>query len=213
MLSIFDKKIKGKRVAIVGNLTPPTDLSEEIDNHDIVIRLNNFYNYDSGLVGKKVDMLFVTPTETWKKMTPQQRHEDVIRQQKPDVFAVKHYTRIDDEVKRNHFCGCKIYKFGQDKLQNSQIYTTGTAALRILTMCADFTCDCYCFSLDDNWQQYIATYAKHYAKNMDKEEQYRREWIEILKNKKMYDDSINLITEEESLGIAQNEEKNKGSEF
>jgi hypothetical protein len=29
----------------------------------------------------------------------------------------------------------------------------------------------------------------------------------------MYDDSINLITEEESLGIAQNEEKNKGSEF
>jgi hypothetical protein len=55
-------------------LTPTSNLSKEIDSHDIVIRLNHFYNYDSGLVGKKVDMLFVTPTMAWKKMSPQERH-------------------------------------------------------------------------------------------------------------------------------------------
>lgn len=193
MLSIFDKKIQGKRVAIVGNLTPTEDLSEEIDNHDIVIRINHFYNYDSGLVGKKVDMLFVTPTETWKKMSPQERHEHVIREQKPDVFAVKHYTRIDNEIKNNHFRGCKIYKFEQDKLKNSQVYTTGTAALRILTNCADFTCDCYCFSFDEEWKNYIDNDAKHYARNMDNEEKYRREWIEMLNSKRFFNNTIHPV--------------------
>ena len=44
MLTKFQKMIEGKRVAIVGNMTPSEDLSEEIDNHDIVIRINHFYN-------------------------------------------------------------------------------------------------------------------------------------------------------------------------
>ena len=183
MAGIFKKMVQGKRVAIVGNLTPTKDLSEEIDNHDIVIRINHFYNYDSGLVGKKVDMLFVTPTETWKKMNSSIRHEEIIREQKPTVFAVKHWRRIDNIIRENHFKGCKIYKFEQDMLQNSQIYTTGTASLKILSNCENFTCDCYCFSFDDDWKNYIDTDAKHYKARMDAEETLRRELIENLSKK------------------------------
>mgnify|MGYP003292519574 CR=1 FL=1 len=146
MLGKFQEMVQGKRVAIVGNLTPEKDLSEEIDNHDIVIRLNHFYNYDSGLVGKKVDMLFVTPTDTWKKMTPEERHENIIHEQKPLIFAVKHHQRIDNAIKNNHFKGCKIYKFEQDMIKGSQVFTTGTASLRILTNCENFICNCFCFS-------------------------------------------------------------------
>jgi hypothetical protein len=181
----FREMINGKRVAIVGNLTPTVDLSQEIDNHDIVIRINHFYNYDSGLVGKKVNMLFVTPTETWKKMSPEERHENIIREQKPDIFVIKHWIRITDDVKENHFCNCKIYRFGQDMIRGTQVFTTGTAALRILTNCDNFTCDCYCFSFEDNWKNYINTEAKHYSELMTLEEQKRKEWIETLKNKKI----------------------------
>ena len=146
MLTKFQKMIEGKRVAIVGNMTPSEDLSEEIDNHDIVIRINHFYNYDSGLVGKKVDMLFVTPTDRWKKMSAEERHEGVIREQQPMVFAVKHYQRLDNEVMKRHYKGCRLFKFEQNLIMGTQVYTTGTAALRILTNCENFICDCYCFS-------------------------------------------------------------------
>lgn len=193
MLGKFQQMVQGKRVAIVGNLTPSEDLSEVIDNHDIVIRLNHFYNYNSGLVGKKVDMLFVTPTDRWKKMSAEERHEDVIREQKPLIFAVKHSQRIDKEVREKHFCNCKIYKFEQDMVRGSQVFTTGTAALRILTNCENFTCDCYCFSFDADWKNYIGTEAKHYDKNMELEERKRHEWIEMLSEKKMFDDSINPV--------------------
>ena len=190
MLGKFQEMIQGKRVAIVGNLTPEKDLSEEIDDHDIVIRLNHFYNYDSGLVGKKVDMIFVTPTDAWKKMTPEERHENIIREQKPLIFAVKHHQRIDNIIKNNHFKGCKIYKFGQDMIKGSQVFTTGTTSLRILTNCNNFTCDCYCFSFDEDWKKYIDTEAKHYSGMMTLEEQKRKEWIEILKNKKILKEGL-----------------------
>ena len=110
-------------------------------------------------------------------MSAEERHEEVIREQKPLIFAVKHSQRIDKEVREKHYCGCKIYKFEQDMLKNSQIYTTGTAALRILTNCENFTCDCYCFSFDADWKNYIDTDAKHYGKTMDLEERKRHEWI------------------------------------
>ena len=193
MLGKFQQMIQGKRVAIVGNLTPKKDLSQEIDNHDIVIRLNHFYNYDSGLVGKKVDILFVTPTDGWKKMSPEERHEYVIKEQKPSIFVVKHSERIDDIIRKNHFCGCEIFKFAQDLIRGSQVFTTGTASLRILTNCENFTCDCYCFSFDDEWKHYVDTEAKHYASNMNMEERKRCEWIEKLKKKRIFDDNINPV--------------------
>ena len=182
--------VQGKRVALVGNLTPDTDLSEEIDNHDIVIRINHFYNYDSNLVGKKLDMLFVTPTDAWKRMSADKRHEALIQEKKPKVFAVKHWLRIDKQIKENHFKGCKIYKFEDDMLQGSQIYTTGTASLKILSNCENFTCDCYCFSEGDKWNQYIATEAQHYSKNKDKEAEIRQKLLSTLENKKMFSNEI-----------------------
>ena len=126
-------------------------------------------------------------------MSAEERHEDVIRKQKPLIFAVKHHQRIDEEVKRRHFCGCKIYKFEQDMVKGSQVFSTGTAALRILTNCENFTCDCYCFSFDADWKKYIDTEAKHYGKNMDLEERKRHEWIEMLSEKRIFDDSINPV--------------------
>ena len=183
MAGIFKNLVNGKSVAIVGNLTPTTNLSNEIDNHDIVIRINNFYNYDSNLVGKKVDMIFMTPTERWKNMSPQERHEHIIREQQPIIFAVKHHKRLDYYTRINHLCNCKIYKFDQDMLMNSQIYTTGTAALQILSNCDNFTCDCYCFSFNDDWKSYINNYASHYKKYLSQEETKRTELFNILSKK------------------------------
>lgn len=76
--------IEGKRVAIVGNMTPSEDLSEEIDAHDVVIRVNNFYNYDSGKVGKKVSALLLSGTSAWMNEAPkgQSLHEEIISEKK-----------------------------------------------------------------------------------------------------------------------------------
>lgn len=52
--------LEGKDVVIVGNKEEEEDKSEEIDSGDVVIRINNFYNYGSGKVGKRVDALILT---------------------------------------------------------------------------------------------------------------------------------------------------------
>lgn len=83
LLEIFD----GRTVAIVGNGEEQEDHSAEIDACDVVVRFNHFYNYDSGHVGKKVDVIIQTFTTAWVKA--EQKHADVIKAQKPKIFCGK----------------------------------------------------------------------------------------------------------------------------
>jgi hypothetical protein len=68
--SDFIKLVKGKRIAIVGNGDVDKDYSEEIDKADVVIRFNNFYNYQSNKVGKRVDALVLTGTSALHDKLP-----------------------------------------------------------------------------------------------------------------------------------------------
>jgi len=57
--------LNGKRIAIVGNSAVGRNYSNEIDSADVVIRFNHFYNYDSGLVGRRVDIVLQTVAQAW----------------------------------------------------------------------------------------------------------------------------------------------------
>lgn len=186
-LSTFENIINGKKVALVGNGFVDENLSEEIDSHDIVIRMNHFYNYDSGNVGKKVDVIFTTPTPIWANMPPDIRHWDVIQEQQPTVFVLKHEQRVDNTIINNHYKGCKIYGFSPDYIKGEGIYTTGTCALNVLSQCINFECDIYGFSFDNKkWKEYIATSAQHYAKTYDEEATKRLEYLKKVKEKHIF---------------------------
>lgn len=185
-LSQFENLINGKTVALVGNGPINENLSEEIDSHDVVIRLNHFYNYDSGNVGKKVNAIFATPTLFWAEMGPEERHWDIIQEQKPLVFILKHEQRIDGEIISNHYKGCKIYGFTPDYIKNEGIYTTDTCALNVLSQCINFQCDVYGFTFDKDWKSYITSSALHYFKTYKKEEVKRFEYIEKIKSKRIF---------------------------
>lgn len=185
-LSHFENLINGKTVALVGNGPVNENLSEEIDAHDIVIRVNHFYNYDSGNVGKKISAIFATPTPFWAEMGPEERHWDVIQEQKPMVFILKHEQRITKDIINNHYKGCKIYGFSPDYIKNEGIYTTGTCALNVLSQCTNFSCDVYGFSFDKDWKNYITSSALHYSKTYLEEAEKRLEYINIIKSKKIF---------------------------
>lgn len=185
-LSKFESIINGKTVALVGNGFVDEDLSEEIDSHDVVIRINHFYNYDSGNVGKKVNVIFTTPTPIWAMMGPEERHWNIIQEQKPDIFVLKHEQRIDKNIMENHYKGCKIYGFSPDYIKGEGIYTTGTCALNVLSQCINFKCDIYGFSFNKDWKQYICSSALHYSKTYLEEEEKRHEYVEKIKSKYIF---------------------------
>ena len=185
-LSQFENIINGKTVALVGNGPVTEDLSEEIDSHDVVIRINHFYNYDSGNVGKKVDVIFATPTPIWANMPPDARHWDVIQKQQPTVFILKHEQRVNNEIINNHYKGCKIYGFTPDYIKGEGIYTTGTCALNVLSQCINFKCDVYGFSFKQDWKYYIYSNAMHYSKTADEEETKRLEYLNIVKSRDIF---------------------------
>lgn len=185
-LTQFENLINGKTVALVGNGPINENLSEEIDSHDIVIRINHFYNYDSGNAGKKVDAIFATPTPFWAELPPEERHQDIIEQQKPLVFILKHEQRIDNNIIKNHYKGCKIYGFSPDYIKGEGIYTTGTCALNVLSQCINYQCDVYGFTFEKDWKLYISSAALHYSKTYLEEEKKRYEYINAIKNKKIF---------------------------
>ena len=186
MLTKFEQLIQGKTVALVGNNTPQTDLSEEIDNHDVVIRLNHFYNISSNKVGKKVDAIITTPTMTWKLMTDEERNYKIIQEQHPTIFVAKHYQRIDNKIRNHHYKGCEIHELDRTLTDWTEIYTTGTMALYALTKCYNFKVDCYCFSFDDDWKSYIDEFATHYQRTQNKEEKFRKSLLDKLKFKQLF---------------------------
>lgn len=81
------QKLNGRKVAIVGNGNVREDCSVEIDSADVVVRFNHFYNYDSGKVGKRVDIVMQTITPVWERS--EGKHIDILDRYRPEVFLVR----------------------------------------------------------------------------------------------------------------------------
>lgn len=159
--------ISGKTVAVVGNGPELEDHSKEIDACDMVIRFNHMYNYESGMVGKRVDIIMQTFTSAWMR-APNKKMNEILKQ-RPEVFLVKqpeNYTQ---------FChapyGPTIRVNKAFSLFNPwSPFTTGGAALCYLANFATNTeFKVFGFPSDDRWTKYIETDAHWYKAIADNE--------------------------------------------
>ena len=123
LLEIFD----GRTVAIVGNGEEAQDCSAEIDACDIVLRFNHFYNYDSGRVGKKVDVIIQTFTTPWVKA--ENKHADVIKAQQPKIFCGKKPEQFHPAEVASFLGGDICVSDWTSELRPWMKYTTGGAFL------------------------------------------------------------------------------------
>lgn len=179
MLHEFLEIIDGRKVAIVGNGEVAEDKSAEIDSADIVIRFNHFYNYDSGKVGKKVDVIIQTFTGAW--VNSKNKHEDVIRAQMPKIFNGKrpelyNPAQVADFLSPD-ICISDLYP----ELEPYTRFTTGGAFLAWISSKkrnAEFKV--YGFPRGEAADKYFATDAKHYAKVKDEELAAQTRAISIL---------------------------------
>jgi hypothetical protein len=152
----------GKTVAVIGNGTVDKDYSEEIDSADVVIRLNNFYNYQSGKVGKRVDALVISNLCACMQVSPDGKptQDDIILKYLPKVFIA---TETENQALNNihpRYDRCE-----KNKLQNKASdlrYTTGTILLKMLSEMDNINVKLYGFDTENNWNNYLNTYAKHH---------------------------------------------------
>lgn len=160
-------KLYGKRIAIVGNGPVFKDYSEEIDQADIVIRFNHFYRYESGLTGKRVDIVAQTFAKAW--FDAQYKHEDIIRKYNAEVFIIKRPDNYLPDV--HHFYGNDIKVSNMCRyFERYAKFTTGGCFLIWLSQnLENAEVKVYGFESGDTWKQYIETDAKHYADVADEE--------------------------------------------
>lgn len=156
--------IKGKRVAVVGNGSVDKDYSNEIDSADVVIRFNNFYNYDSGNVGKKVDALILTGTSACHDKLPDglTDHKEIIQTYFPSLFLLSEIQNQRITKVHPRFNGCEIKMLGNPSWLLP--LTSGTIVLKMLADYDDVKVNCYGFSNGEEWSSYNETYNKHHKK-------------------------------------------------
>ena len=152
--------LNGKTIAIVGNGNIAVNYSNEIDSADIVIRFNHFYNYDSGNVGKKIDVVIQTITPVWEKA--QNKHVEQIKAQRPEIFLCKNHFPYTTNVHK--FYGNRVRVNNTTKwFDPYSQYTTGTTFLRYLAdHLTNAKVKCYGFQDENDWQRYLMTDAKNY---------------------------------------------------
>lgn len=164
LLEIFD----GRTVAIVGNGEETEDHSAEIDACDVVVRFNHFYNYDSGKVGKKVDVIIQTFTSAW--IQAENKHADIIKAQQPRIFCGKKPAQYSPaEVAKFLGPDICISDWSSELLPWAK-YTTGGAFLCWLASKprnAKFRV--FGFPRGEAADRYFAGDAKHYAQLKDEE--------------------------------------------
>lgn len=165
--------LNGKRIAIVGNSAVSRDYSNEIDSADVVIRFNHFYNYDSGLVGRRVDIVLQTVAQAWyDAVNAGKAHINIVQQQRPAIFLVKRPDHYNTNVHKVYGKGIRVDN-GTNWFQPWWKYTTGTCALCYLAQnLTNAEVRVYGFSnegYEDNWLNYIATDAKHYGEVANEE--------------------------------------------
>lgn len=173
--------IKDKSVAIVGNADVDKDYSEEIDNHDIVIRLNNFYNIDSGKVGKKVSALLLSGTSAWQSVAPngQSLHEDIISEQNPQIFLLTETSNQKIENLHMRYKDCPREMLG-NKTSDLR-YTSGTVLLKMIAKVKGYSkISLYGFDKGSNWKDYVKGNASIHEGVFSEEEQLRMKLFEEL---------------------------------
>lgn len=185
MKTRLTQKLEGKTIAIVGSSDVDKDYSAEIDSADVVIRFNHFYNYDSGKVGKKVDIVLQTVAGAWFDAVKENRaHIDIVKAQRPNVVLVKrpdHYTTdvhaiYGDQIRIDNLA------FAFEPWAK---FTTGTAALCYLAAnLENAKVRCYGFATGDDplWQKYLETDAKHYQGTATEERPAQQEAIRHLES-------------------------------
>lgn len=184
MLTELLEIIDGRKVAVVGNGIEDENHSAEIDGADIVIRFNHFYNYDSGKVGKRVDVIVQTFTSAWAQAT--NKHIEVIKEQRPKIFNGKKPEQFNPaDVARFMGSDICISDLSSELLPYAQ-YTTGCAFLCWLASQkrnAEFKI--YGFPQGEKADRYFATFAKHYSQVKNDELVMQRRSIAILEGMKI----------------------------
>lgn len=178
----FHDFLRGKTVALVGNATPNKDYSNEIDSADIVIRLNNFYNYNSGKVGNKVDCLVLNGIAALSNdpNNGTKFNDTTISNYKPRIFLLnetnnQNITRLHDRYKN-----CNYSMLGNDGADIC--YTTGTILLKMLSTYDDVKCKVYAFDTDEKWKTYVNDSGiRHLNCGINDEEQIRLELLSKFK--------------------------------
>ena len=189
--------LNGKRIAIVGNSAVGRNYSNEIDSADVVIRFNHFYNYDSGLVGRRVDIVLQTVAQAWyDAVNSGKAHIDIIQQQHPNIFLVKRPDHYDTTVHKVY--GKEIRVDNLTKVfEPWWKYTTGTCTLCYLAQnLTNAEVRVYGFSnegYEDTWLNYIATDAKHYGDVAKEERPVMLNAITKLHSLKITEESLKEI--------------------
>lgn len=175
LLDIFD----GRTVAIVGNGTETEDRSAEIDACDVVVRFNHFYNYDSGRVGKRVDVIVQTFTSAWANA--KEKHADVIKENGARIFCGKKPQQYNPaDVAR--FLGPDVCVTDwTSELAPYAKYTTGGAFLAWLSSKPrNAVFKVFGFPRGEAADKYFATDARHYSRVKDEELAMQERAIAIL---------------------------------
>lgn len=185
--SDFIKFVKGKRIAVVGNGDVDKDYSAEIDSADVVIRFNNFYNYENGMVGKKVDGLILTGTSACFDKLPggMSDNKEIIQTYHPKLFLITEVQNQKIVNVHSRFKGCELGMLGNPSWLLP--LTSGTIVLKMLADYDDVQVNVYGFSNGEEWNTYNETYNKGHRMTCHLDEDKIR--IESLQ--KLCNDSIN----------------------
>lgn len=164
-MNLLLQKLQGRKVAIVGNGNVSEDYSSEIDAADVVVRFNHFYNYDSGKVGRRVDIVLQTITPMY--FDAKNRHDDIVRAQRPHVFLVKNHFTYDTNLHKVY--GDAVRVENTTRFFDAYApYTTGTTALAYLAdKLTNAEVRCYGFQDEADWRRYLATDAKNFGVRPD----------------------------------------------
>lgn len=176
--------IDGRKVAIVGNGKEDEDRSAEIDSADIVIRFNHFYNYDSGKVGKRVDVIIQTFTSAW--VGAKEKHANVIKEQLPKIFCGKKPEQYMPNTVAKYLGGDICVSDLSPELEPYCHFTTGGAFLAWLSSQkrnAEFKV--YGFPRGEKADYYFANDAFRYKEVKDRELTMQERAIAILEGMKI----------------------------
>ncbi len=160
-------RLYGKRIAIVGNGPVSKDYSDEIDNSDIVIRFNHFYRYESGLTGKRVDIVMQTVAKAW--FDARFKHEDIIRKYNAEVFLVKKPEHYIPDVHMIYGTDIKVNNYCRYFERYTKFTTGGCFLLWLADNLSNAEVKIYGFEPGETWTTYIKTDAAHYRDVADEE--------------------------------------------
>lgn len=79
---------KGLRIALVSNCSIlDHDVSDEVDGHDLVVRVNDLRSLDTMRTGKRTDMAYILPGDNYLANNAESQHGDVLRSCRRVIFA------------------------------------------------------------------------------------------------------------------------------